>query len=248
MRKAGVTACAIVAIVAGLATTSSAQSRPSDRRTYFTFSGPVELPGQVLPAGKYVFRIPGADTAKRVVEVASGDGMKSFGVFHTMPSARVNPVEKPEIRFIETAAGQPPAVRTWWFAGEIDGREFVHPKARAVILAKTATEPVLTTRSDTTTTVNDADSGALARVNAAGEEVSVDQNARTTPYAPSGAVQSGEPVDTIARNEAADQPAGTAGRMLPKTASVTPLLGLFSALALGGGFGLGAWRRRSTRG
>src|SRR5690348_3747397 len=38
----GVTLCA-----------SLAQAQPEDKRTYFTFSAPIALPGQTLPAGRY---------------------------------------------------------------------------------------------------------------------------------------------------------------------------------------------------
>ena len=38
-----------------------------DRFTYFTFSGPVQLPGVTLPAGTYEFRLVNPETSARVM-------------------------------------------------------------------------------------------------------------------------------------------------------------------------------------
>jgi hypothetical protein len=37
-----------------------------DQKTIFTFSGPVEIPGQVLPAGTYVFKLVEPNSQERV--------------------------------------------------------------------------------------------------------------------------------------------------------------------------------------
>ena len=36
--------------------------------------------------------------------------------------------DKPEVRFMETAKGQPSAVKTWWYPSERIGYEFIYPK------------------------------------------------------------------------------------------------------------------------
>ena len=88
VRKFTVSAAAL-AVFVGMAAASAWAQGTSDRKTYFTFSAPIELPGQTLPAGRYMFRIPEADAQKRVVEVSNGDGTKSFGYFYTMNAARL---------------------------------------------------------------------------------------------------------------------------------------------------------------
>jgi hypothetical protein len=48
-------ACAVAVFVCLTAAPASAQLL--DKRTLFTFSGPVALPGVTLPAGQYLFRL-----------------------------------------------------------------------------------------------------------------------------------------------------------------------------------------------
>src|SRR5690349_5798506 len=40
-----------------------------DKRTIMTFSGPIEIPGQVLPAGKYVFKLMDSPADRHIVQV-----------------------------------------------------------------------------------------------------------------------------------------------------------------------------------
>ena len=47
-------ACAVAVFVCLMAAPATAQ--PLDKRTVFTFSGPITLPGVALPAGQYLFR------------------------------------------------------------------------------------------------------------------------------------------------------------------------------------------------
>ena len=49
--------------------------------------------------------------------------------------------------FRERAAGEPEALRAWFYPGRNWGEEFVYPKAKAIELAKATNTPVLFTRS-----------------------------------------------------------------------------------------------------
>ncbi len=42
----------------------------ADYRTFFTFSQPLSVPGVTLPAGKYLFRVPGESSTRDVVQIA----------------------------------------------------------------------------------------------------------------------------------------------------------------------------------
>jgi hypothetical protein len=50
---------------------AAGSAQPADHRTYFTFSGPVELPGVALAPGKYLFRIANPESSGNVVRLAS---------------------------------------------------------------------------------------------------------------------------------------------------------------------------------
>jgi hypothetical protein len=237
-----------------VATPSTAQ--PRDKRTLFTFSGPVAMPGVTLPAGQYVFRLANPGAGGNVVQVLSADGTKPYGLFFSMRAERFEPAATPEVRFMETAPGTPAAIKTWWYAGEQSGYEFVYPKDQARRLAQGATQPVLTTQTPTTTTeqTNTAD---LTRMSAAGQETNVSADATPVTSTPSGTSQRGEVASSSlsianvtipARSEAV--PAVTTGQSaplarasLPQTASRIPVVGVIGASALLAGFGMGVWLR-----
>src|SRR5689334_25430141 len=60
-RFTSIAAAVFTAAFLAAATTVSAQDSNIDQRMYLTFSGPVQMPGVTLQAGKYTFKL--ADTA-----------------------------------------------------------------------------------------------------------------------------------------------------------------------------------------
>src|SRR5580658_115483 len=113
-----------------------------NQKTVFTFSGPVEVPGQVLPAGTYVFKLMDSQTNRDVVQVFSGDERHLYGTFLAIPDYRIQPAGHTIITFEERAAGSPEAVKAWFYPGENYGHDFVYPKPKAVALAKANNAPV----------------------------------------------------------------------------------------------------------
>jgi hypothetical protein len=132
---------------------ASAQGVPEDKRVFFTFSGPVAVPGVTLPAGRYLFRLPTtiASGERHVMQVLSADGRNSYAMFFGISANRTDYPTRPEIRFMETAAGTPPAVKTWWYPGDKAGYEFIYPKEQARLLAAGTGQPVLVTEAERVT-------------------------------------------------------------------------------------------------
>jgi len=162
----------------------------SDKRTLFTFSGPVRMPGRTLPAGQYLFRL--LDTNVRgIVQVLSNDGTKLYGTFFTISALRLKPADQPEVHFLETPSGAAPAIRTWWYPGESTGFEFIYPKDDARRLAKSANQSVLTTQAQTSTTA-ETDTKNLSRIGSTGTETNVDSAAKPVAATPAGDTLKGE--------------------------------------------------------
>src|ERR1700727_376552 len=113
-----------------------------DQRTVFTFSGPVEIPGQVLSAGTYEFKLADSTSNRNIVQVYSKNEKHLYGTFLAVPDERLRPAGKPIITFDETPAGSPEAVRAWFYPGDTYGHQFVYPKPKAVALAKANNTPV----------------------------------------------------------------------------------------------------------
>src|SRR5882762_6593329 len=113
-----------------------------NRKTVITFSGPVEIPGVhlagwgVLPAGTYVFKILDSQSDRHIVQIFSQDEGTVYATVLAIPNYRLKATDKTVITFRERPAGQPEALRAWFYPGRNWGEEFVYPKAQAVALAK----------------------------------------------------------------------------------------------------------------
>ena len=178
-------ACAVTLLAL---TSTPANAQPLDKRVTFTFSAPVTLPGRTLPPGTYIFRSPIPE--RTLVQVLNADGTKTYGTFFAVPAYRNVRPESPEVRFMETAASMPHAIRTWWYPGDSTGFEFIYPKEQARLLAKGATESVLTTRKQTTTAAQ-TDSNELTRISATGQETDVDPKTKPAASTPKGEIGGG---------------------------------------------------------
>jgi len=98
-----------------------------NEKTIVTFNRPFEIPGMVLPAGTYVFKLlPGAD--RNIVQVLSNDEQKIYATVLAIPDYRLQQRNKTVITFEERAEGAPQAVRAWFYPGSHYGEEFVYPK------------------------------------------------------------------------------------------------------------------------
>src|SRR5258706_10092556 len=94
---------------------SAAQAQTENKKTYFTFSAPIALPGATLPAGRYEFRIVDTTTSRKVIQVLSDDGKKPFAMANTIPDQRRDAVKDATVSFYETPRGAPAAVKSWWY-------------------------------------------------------------------------------------------------------------------------------------
>ena len=152
---------------------STALAQPEDKRTYFTFSAPIALPGATLPAGRYLFRIVDTTSTRKVIQVLSDDGKKPFAMANTIPDVRRDAPKDATVAFYETPAGAPAAVKTWWYPGETTGYQFIYPRAQARQIAQNTGKTILTTKSASTKS-EETKTAELARVDAQGKDSDVD--------------------------------------------------------------------------
>jgi len=121
----------------------SARADDWNKKTTMTFSQPVELPGVVLPAGTYVFKLLDSRSDRHIVQVFNKDETKIYATILALPNYRLTPTEDTVVRFAERPRNAPDAVKAWFFPGDNFGQEFVYPKFRAMDLAEETKEPVL---------------------------------------------------------------------------------------------------------
>jgi hypothetical protein len=131
---------AVVVLTAGLA---MAQGIVPDRSTVVTISAPVSVPGVVLPAGEYLFRLADSQASRNVVQIYDKDRTKIFATLLAIPAERNEPTGEAVITFRESPANQAPALRYWYYAGEKSGQEFAYPKNQAIQIARASGESVM---------------------------------------------------------------------------------------------------------
>jgi hypothetical protein len=202
-----------------------------NRKTVMTFSGPVEIPGvhlkgwSVLPAGTYVFKVLDSQSDRHIVQIFSKDEKTIYATILAIPNYRLKATSKTVVTFRERPAGEPEALRAWFYPGRNWGEEFVYPKARAIVLAKETHLPVLFAAVELPVEVDEPIQSADAPV------VVQLKQAPIMAIQPSGEeVQLAEVVTAPPAAIADETPAAPA--TLPSTASTLPLIGLFGLMAL----------------
>jgi LPXTG-motif cell wall-anchored protein len=211
--------------LAALMFPSSVKPDDWNQKTKVRFNQPVEVPGvraQVLPAGTYVFKVLDSLSNRHIVQIFNEAEDHVFTTILAIPNYRLRSTDQTVMTFRERAAGEPQAIRAWFFPGRQWGHEFVYPKFRAVELARAVNEPVLATPVELTpeTPIETLKTVPVVAVSPAGEEVPVEEVVQAPPA---------EPVLVAKR----------VGE-LPQTASFLPLLGVLGLLSLG--TGLVIWR------
>jgi hypothetical protein len=213
-----------------LIATPKAKADDWNRKTVITFSEPVEVPGvgaQILPAGTYVFKAMNSQSERHVVQIWNQDETHVFTTILTIPNYRLHPTSKTIMTFSERPAGEPAALKAWFYPGHKWGEQFVYARSRAIQLAVETNEAVLSTP---------------AEITAAPVEVLT--------AAPVEAVTpKGETVETAQVVEAPPAPAAVAAPVevasLPKTASYLGFIGLAGMMLFGSGFLLSLFAKKS---
>lgn len=217
-----------------------------NRKTVITFSSPVEIPGVHLagwgglPAGTYVFEVLDSQSDRHIVQISNKEETKVYATILAIPNFRLKATDKTVMTFRERPAGQPEALRAWFYPGRNWGEEFVYPKAKALALAKATNMPVLFTPAELPAEVSEpvktADAPVVVElkrapimaVTPAGEEVQLAQV--VTP--PPAAEMQEAPI--LAHADTAT---------FPETATSLGMMALIGLVALAGAFAL-----RSTAG
>lgn len=207
-----------------LAVGFSAKADQFDKLTYITFSQPVELPGNViLQPGTYAFTVLRNFPDRHVVQVFDKDRTHLYATILAIPNYRVKATDKTVVKFSETAAGAPNAVKEWFYPGNANGQEFVYPKKRAEELAQASNEPVPSMP----------------------EEVAAEVTQPTTQEMEKAPLKAEEP--SGAEVEVAEAfPQASPLTALPKTASDLPLIALLGMLLMSTGAALWAFAKRSA--
>ncbi len=206
----------LMVALGALAVLPGARADQWNQKTAFTFNVPVQVPGQVLPAGTYVFKLVNSPSDRHIVQVFNKDETRVFDTFLAIPDYRLKASEKTIVTFDERPAGSPIAVKAWFYPGNNYGHAFVYPKTEAVALAKANNVPVPATPAEVSanttkpTDATDPEVVALTTAPLKAEKPSEEELEIAEVFAPDAALPDA----------------------LPKTASPLPLIGLLGLLSI----------------
>lgn len=122
-------------LVLTVAFSSQIRADDWDKKTEVTFTARVEVPGKVLEPGHYVLKLLASPSNRNIVGILSEKEDHVYMLMFTVPAYRSEPPDRTILTFYEMPAGQPKALREWFYPGDKTGREFVYSSQRAKAIA-----------------------------------------------------------------------------------------------------------------
>jgi LPXTG-motif cell wall-anchored protein len=194
-----------------------------NKKTVMTFDQPIEIPGQILPAGTYTFQLVESKSDRNIVRIFQADGTTVVATILAINNYRLHATDKTAVKFAERSGDNPEALKAWFYPGDNFGQEFVYPRQRAIELAAAEKEPVPALAVETT----ELTTAPIVAVTPEAKEEPVAQAIQINPE-----VAEVTPVPTPAPAIVAADP------QLPKTGSQVPLIALLGLTSLGVAFTL----------
>jgi hypothetical protein len=235
----------------GLSLLPTLQADDWDKKTTLTVNEPLQLPScctaghtVTLEPGDYVLKLVDSASDRHIVRVFDKDQQHVITTILAIPNYRLQPTGKTVFQYWEVPAGQPRALRAWFYPGDNFGQEFAYPKQTAAQIAAFVKAPVPAIEVETTA-VEDLKTAPL---------VVVDETGKTTEWvqtlperAPDTAVQPTLQAATL-EPQPVEQPVAVETPVpittLPHTAGIMPLVGLVGLVSLSLFAALGVRSRR----
>jgi hypothetical protein len=222
----------------GLALAPTVRADDWNKKTIMTVSEPIRLPSCCTPdhtvllqPGEYVMVLVDSLSDRHIVRIFDKDQQVVTTIL-AIPNYRLQPTGKTVFQYWEVPAGQPRALRAWFYPGDNFGQEFAYPKQTAAQIAAFVKAPVPAIEVETTA-VEDLKTAPLVVVDETGKTT---EWAQTLPErAPDIAVQptlqaaSLEP-QSPEQTVMVEPPAPI--KTLPHTAGIMPLVGLVGLVSL----------------
>lgn len=127
LRHLQIAICLAVLCAALGPSVKSSRADQWDRKTLVNFSVPVEIPGQILPPGTYVFKLVNLPNARNLVQIQNEDQSFTYATLLTVDTWRSRPTNHTRFLFDERSGDQPEALQTWYYPGDTRGLDFLYP-------------------------------------------------------------------------------------------------------------------------
>src|SRR5580692_6576607 len=126
---------AVALLLAFLIVLPSVRAYEWNQATLFTFNESVQIPGQVLPAGTYLFEIVN-NFNHEIVRISNADRTNVIALIQARPAVQKGFTGKAAIVLAERGMSQPAAIVAWSYQGRVEGHQFLYPKQLQEEVAK----------------------------------------------------------------------------------------------------------------
>ena len=192
-----------------------------DKKTTIKINEPIQVPGAVLQPGvTYVIKLVESQSDRHIVRIMNEAEDEVIATILAIPNYRLTPTGDSQFAFWETPAGNPRAMRAWFYPGDNFGQEFNYPQGMLPQIAKSA--PV----SPPVTTAQKQPEPAAPPLTVVEKPLQA-QVYRPTPSAP--------PPVVAAAPTPEPAPEQVDRKEMPGTASPFPALGLAAFVAISAG-------------
>jgi hypothetical protein len=128
MRTFNLFAISLCAVVLCAMTATRAKAGPFDEKTTVTFTDPVEIPGQVLEPGTYVFKLVDSPFDRNLVQVWTGAEDRLLATINTTSDYQLEPSNKSTFVMDRPSDNSPAELESWFYAGRTIGQRFIYPQ------------------------------------------------------------------------------------------------------------------------
>lgn len=166
--------------------TKPANADPWNKKTYLTFSRSIEVPGAVLPPGKYVFKLLESQSNRHIVQIMNERENHVYATNLAIPKQRMDPADKTIVTFYEMPGGGPEPIHTWFYPGDTIGQEFTYSHKRAMeirLAMRQSGQSNVTVAENRTTTTTEQTPAAVETSTATAVEADNSANRTVEPTA-----------------------------------------------------------------
>ncbi len=112
-----------------------AHADEADQSIKITFSQATEIPGQILPAGTYLFKLADPNELN-LVRIFNSEGTRLYATLQTVTAERSKPTGDTVVVLAEQPDGRPETLVKWFYPGNTSGHELVYSKQEEQQLAQ----------------------------------------------------------------------------------------------------------------
>lgn len=199
-----------------------------NKKTILTVNEAIQVPGAVLQPGTYVMKLVDSPSDRHIVRIMNEKEDEVITTILAIPNYRLKPTDNSHFEFWETPAGNPRALRAWFYPGDNFGQEFAYPKGMSTKIAAYTQTDVLSTPATKEAELSKA---PVVEVTKSGTEKPLEARVYAPPTPEPAPAPAAAPEPAPAPVQA-DRPA------MPATASPLPALALVGFFALAAGFAL----------